>query len=200
MSTLTEETTSANLSGLQLLPWAKIMLDYTDAVIGSLPEDDAELDWRPSDAAATWYFSPREQAMHIVDERHDALSWITGDSTEGKMFLKEYGGTGKPWEFKPATREQILESCKAGRIALNQLLSKPHHELLETTDKLREEHQRVVAKLREDDKDEEADIREARGPGRIINTVLFIISHEQSHRSVLQHMLRLRGHEVVRYA
>lgn len=195
-----EEHIATELSGFQLLPWATIFLNYTDAIIGNLPEDDASLDWRPTDDAGTWHFSIREQAMHIVDERHDALSWITGEDAEGKMFLKEYGGTGKPWEFKPASREQIVESCKAGRQALNQLLSKPCPELLESTDKLRDEHQRVINKLREEGKDEEADIREARGPGRIINTILFIIAHEQSHRSVLQHMLRLRGHEVTRYA
>jgi hypothetical protein len=200
MSTLIEETVSAELSGLQLLPWAKIFLDYTDAVISSLPEDDTALDWRPTDAAGTWHFSLREQAMHIVDERHDALSWITGDDVKGQMFLQEYGGTGKPWEFRAATRDEIIASCKAGRLALNQLLSKPHIELLETSPKLTEEHQRVIDKLREDGKDDEADIREARGPGRIMNTVLFIVAHEQSHRSVLQHLLRLRGHEVVRYA
>ena len=199
MSTLLEEQNLTELSGFQLLPWAKTFFDYTDAVVNNLPEDDAALDWRPTDAAGTWYFSLREQAMHIADERHDAL-WIIGEDPKDKLFMQAYGGTEKPWEFRSGSRAEIVESLKAGRLLLNQLLSKPHGALLETTDRLRAKHREAIAKLREEGKEDDADLIEARGPARIINQVLFIIAHEQSHRSVLQTMLRQRGHAVARYA
>ena len=199
MSGMVEETSIADLSGFQLLPWAKTFLDYTDAVINSLPEDEDALDWRPTDAAGTWYFSIREQAMHIVDERHDAM-WLSGEDPQGHLFMQEYGGTQKPWEFRKGSRAEIIESLKAGRSLLNSWLSRPNQELLETTDRLREKHRTAVARLREEGKGDEADLLEVRGPSRIINSILFLIAHEQSHRSVLQHLLRQRGHEVTRYA
>jgi uncharacterized damage-inducible protein DinB len=200
MSTVLEHSDINPASAAQLLPWAKIFLDYTDSIISNLPESDADLDWRPTDDKGGWYFSIREQAMHIVDERHDALGWITGEQDDEKLFLKEYGGTEKPWEFKPASREQIVESLQAGRAALDDLLSGPPESLLETTDSLRRQHNEYIAKLREGGKEDEAKKREERGPGRIINTVLFIIAHEQAHRAVLQTMLRQRGHDVARMA
>jgi hypothetical protein len=199
MSTLIEETSVADLSGLQLLPWAKTFLDYTDAVVADIPEDDAALDWRPTDEAGSWYFSIREQAMHIADERHDAL-WLKGEDPKDRLFMQEFGGPSKPWVFRNGSRAEIFESLKEGRRLLNELLSKPHNELLETTDRLRIKHRDHIAKLRDEGKDEQADLLEARGPARIINQVLFLIAHEQAHRAVLQTMLRQRGHSVTRYA
>jgi len=196
---MTEETALADLSGLQLLPWAKIFLDYTDAIVNDIPEDEAALDWRPADDAGTWYFSIREQAMHIVDERHDVL-WLRGEDPKDRLFMQEFGGTAKPWDFKQGSRAEIIESLKEGRRLLNELLSKPHQELLGTTDRLRLKHRDQIEKLRDDGKDEQADLLEARGPARIINQVLFLIAHEQAHRAVLQTMLRQRGHTVTRMA
>jgi hypothetical protein len=77
-------------------------------------------------------------------------------------------------------------------------LAKPLVELLETSQNLVAEHEKILAQLREAGQDSSA--REARGPGRIINVLFFISAHEQSHRTVLQTMLRQRGHEVIRYA
>lgn len=186
------------LSAGQVLPWAKVFLNYTDEVVASIPEDDAGLDWRLTDEKGGWYFSIREQAMHIADTRHSALGWITGDDPAGKEFCTEYGGTGKPWEFKQASRAEILASLKAGREAVDAWLARPLSEILETTPKLIAEHEKLIAQLKADGKDTAE--REARGPGRIVNVLFFIASHEQSHRSVLQTMLRQRGYEVARYA
>ncbi|MDQ3024088.1 MAG: hypothetical protein M3R04_06865 [bacterium] len=196
MSTMQE----TELSALSILPWATMFLNYSDAVVADIPADDTSLDWRPTDAAGNWYLSIREQAMHIADERHDLLASITGTDAKDKLFMKEYGGTGKPWEFKPATRDEIIASMLAGRAALEDLLSQPQEKLLETTPALEAKYKEVVAKLRAEGKEEEAARREALGPSRLVNNVLFLVAHEQSHRSVLQTMLRQRGHKVTRYA
>lgn len=191
---------TADTSALQVLTWATTFLNYTDAVIGDLPAADAALDWRPADNAGGYYFSIREQAMHIADERHDMLGWITGASREGKLFLTDYGGTGKPWAFKSGSKAEIVASLQAGRAAVDALLARPMSELLETTPGLTARFEKALADMRAAGKDEEAAKREAAGPSRVLNIVLFLIAHEQSHRSVLQTMLRQQGHNVTRYA
>jgi len=198
MSVAVSETLPA--TALEVLPWAKWLMDYSDAVVNSLPENEAALDWRPTDDAGGWYLSIREQAMHIVDERLEVVSNITGQDFSGMMFLQDYGGTEKPWTFKPGTRAQIIESLKAGRAAADEMLSMPPAQLLESTDALRAKFSEWCEKLKEQGKDEELAKLQARGPGRIINMVMFLMGHEQSHRSVLQHLLRRQGHEVARLA
>lgn len=196
MSAQPQAVTELNLG--QLLTWCKVLLNYTDEVVANIPEDDAGLDWRPTDDKGGWYFSIREQAMHIADTRHSALGWITGEDAAAREFCTEYGGTEKPWEFKRASRAEILASLQAGREAVDAWLARPLSAALETTPNLVAEHEKILAQLKADGKD--ASEREARGPGRIINVIFFIVTHEQSHRSVLQSMLRQRGYEVTRYA
>jgi hypothetical protein len=182
----------------QSMPWAKIFLDYTDAVLGDLPDDDAALDYRPTDPQGAYVFSVREQAMHIADERLEALSWITGDAPDPGKFLLEYGGTDKPWQWRNGTRAEIIERAQQGRAALDAWLAKPRGTLFEVTDHIRSEFEKHNAKLLEGGKD--ISERLARGPAPVLNILLFVVAHEQSHRTVLQHMLRMQGHSVTRYA
>ncbi len=193
MSALPTELTAG-----QILAWSKVFLDYTDAVVASIPEDDESLDWRPTDERGGWYFNIREQAMHIADTRHDSLGEVSGTETEADDFCTEFGGTEKPWQFRNASRDEILARLKSGRELMDAWLAKPLSEVLETTPSLIVQYEKVLAQLREAGQDTTA--REARGPNRIINVLFFISAHEQSHRTVLQAMLRQRGHEVVRYA
>src|SRR4051812_41597185 len=104
MSKVVETAPVLDLTGAELLTWAKTLLDYSDAIVNDIPEDEAALDWRPTDEAGGWYFSIREQAMHIADTRHSALGWVTGEKTDALEFCTEYGGTGKPWTFRNASR------------------------------------------------------------------------------------------------
>jgi uncharacterized damage-inducible protein DinB len=184
------------LSGLQALPWAKQLLDYTDQVVGALTPD--LLGWRPGDGSQGWFFSAGELAMHIVDSRHDALLAIDGKDAEASWFIKEYGGAQKPWEFEAGTLEQIMERLRKGRAKFDGLLARPCESLMGTSPALIATYEEILAKLKA--KGEDATEREWRGPGRIMNTLMFYIAHEQSHRSVLQHYLRLAGADVPRLA
>src|SRR5690349_8942200 len=96
------------LTAGQVLAWSKMFFDYTDAVVANLPEDDESLDWRPADANGGYYFSIREQAMHIADTRHDSLGEVTGTETDSGDLCTEFGGIEKPWQFKKASRAEIL--------------------------------------------------------------------------------------------
>jgi hypothetical protein len=60
------------------------------------------------------------------------------------------------------------------------------------------EFQKHNAKLQADGQD--ISERLERGPGRLINVLFFIVAHETSHRTVLQHLLRMSGQKVTRYA
>lgn len=192
------QASAEQLSIGQVLPWATTFLNYADEIVGNIPADDAELDWRPDDGCGGWYFSIREQAMHIADTRHYILGSITGAESDANDFCIEYGGTDKPWQFKRASRDEIISRMQAGREALNAWLSQPASVLLESSESLVKQHEKVLTQLREAGKDTAE--REARGPSRVVNMLLFLVAHEQGHRSVLQNMLRQRGHAVVRYA
>jgi uncharacterized damage-inducible protein DinB len=199
MTTATETTSIVGLTGAQLLTWVAIFLNYTDAVLGDLPEDDAALDWRPTDEAGTWHFSIREQAMHIVDQRLEVMrDWIEGTDVADQLFQREYGANGAPWEFRSGSKAEILAVCKATREMLDTLLAQPAEGLLATSPGLVKQYEEGLAKMRADGKDTAE--REARGPARIVNILLFLVAHEQAHRAVLQTMLRQRGHTVTRYA
>jgi uncharacterized damage-inducible protein DinB len=192
------DTVAQELTAAQLLSWAKTFLDYTDAIVNDLPEDDESLDWRQTDDSGGWYFSIREQAMHIADTRHDAIGWITGEDTDEHDFCTEYGGVEKPWQFRKASRDEIIARMKSGRELVDSWLNRPHGVLMETSDHLIKQHEESIESLRKVTKDTSE--REARGPSLVINVILFLVSHEQSHRALLQNMLRQRGHKVTRYA
>jgi hypothetical protein len=186
------------LTVYQLIPWAKTFLQYTDDVLNALPEDEALLDYRPEDPAGGYVFSIREQAMHIADTRHDALGWISGADTDKDDFCTEYGGTGQPWQWKSATRAEILARNAAGRAAVDAWFNRPGAALFESSPHMIAEFAKTNAKLQADGKDIAE--RLARGPGRVINALFFLVAHEQSHRTVLQHLLRMSGQQAVRYA
>jgi hypothetical protein len=184
------------LTGQELLPYAQLMLDYTDTLLGELPTDEAELDWRPADSAGGWYFSLREQALHIVDFRFIVLGWITGDSFMNKTYFTEHGGADEPWQFKPSTHENIVASGKAGRAELDAMLVRPVPELLAPSPALEEQFAAGLQRMRAQGDDTGA--LEARGPRRAIDLIVFLLAHEQGHRALLQFQLRQRGHRVTR--
>jgi hypothetical protein len=166
--------------------------------MNDLPEDEAALDYRPVDPSGAYVFSIREQAMHIADTRHDALGWITGVDTDSEDFCIEYGGPDKPWQWKHATRVEILARHSAGREAIDAWLRQPQSDMLAVTSHMQAEFDKTNAELTADGKD--ISERLARGPAPVINVLLFVLAHEQSHRTVLQYMLRMSGQKVARHA
>jgi uncharacterized damage-inducible protein DinB len=182
----------------QVIPWAKTFLQYTDDVINDLPEDDAALDYRQVDPAGGYVFSVREQAMHIADTRHSAIGWLTGNPEDDDDFCTDYGGTDKPWLWKSASRDEIIARNKAGREKVEAWMNKPADAMFEVTAKTQQSFDEANAKLTAEGKD--ISERLARGPAPVINTLLFIVAHELGHRAMLQHLLRMSGHKVTRYA
>lgn len=178
------------------LPWVKVFLDYTDAVIQCLPEDSATI--RPVDPKGAFVFSAQEQALHIADERWDVLESITGEDHSARRFAEGYPGKDKPWLFKEASREQVLASLKDSRKQLDTLFMGPATSLNATTPALIKAHEKRLEALRAAGKDTAEAL--AKGPSTVGNMLLFLTTHEAGHRAVLQHMLRLHGVEVTRLA
>lgn len=186
------------LTCYQLIPWAKTFLQYTDDVINALPEDEAALDYRQADPQGGYVMSIREQAMHITDTRHSALGWLTGAADDADKFCIEYGGPDKAWQWQTATRDEIIERNTAGRAKLDEWFSKPGTALFETSPQIIAKFAERSAQLEAEGKD--ISERLAAGPQRVINALFFIVAHETSHRTVLQHLLRMSGQSTVRYA
>lgn len=184
------------LTGLQVMPYAKLFLDYTDKVVAGLPEDEAELDWRPTDAKGGYYFSLRERAIYISDMRFIVPAWIDGGDVSDKTFALSYGGPDEPWTFKPTTRAGILARNAEGRANVDSWLGRLTPEILGTSPTLEQEFEQQIAMFRE--KGEDTTARERRGPRRVIDLLLFLLAGEQRHMAVLQYMLRLRGYAVAR--
>jgi hypothetical protein len=181
---------------LEAVPWVKTLLDYTDKVVACIPENADTI--RPTDPNGGWVMSAFEQALHIVDERWELAGTLTGQDHRDRMFLQEYGGTAKPWRFKSATRAEVLDSLAGSRQLVDEVLGWPQSVLAEPTDGTRAAFQQRLAAMREQGKDTAQ--AEAAGPSTLINLLLFLNAHEQGHRAVLQHMLRMHGVEVVRLA
>ena len=68
---------AAQLTVGQLLPWATTFLKYADDVVNNIPEDDAALDWRPTDEQGGWYFSLASAAFTTLvgDPAGQRASW-----------------------------------------------------------------------------------------------------------------------------
>jgi hypothetical protein len=86
----------------QHLPWVNSTLDYTDRLVGLIPDD--MLDLRPVDPNGGFFFSLTEVAMHLADERRE-LARMLGGCTSREGFWTaaswETGGAGTPWQFHP---------------------------------------------------------------------------------------------------
>ena len=178
-------------------PWLGVLLNYTDAVCDALPDDDREI--RPEDPAGAFVFSALEQAMHIADQRWEFLKWLTGEDHTDRLFLKKYPGKQGTWEFRGAGREDVLYSLKSARSSMDELLEVlPAAAWNETTPELTRMHEKRMERARSEGI-ETADF-EQQGPSTLGNMVLFMVAHETGHRAVLQHMLRMAGIAVVRFA
>jgi uncharacterized damage-inducible protein DinB len=190
------EATSEAKTLLAEMPWIKTLLDYTDAVCQGLPEDADAL--RPVDPAGGFVFSAKELAAHIADERWSLCQAVTGEDHSANCFAGDYPGKDKPWLFRAATNGEILASLAAGRAKVDELLRLGAVAWHETTPGLVKQHAQRIAKLRAEGKDTAA--LEAKGPSTLGNILLFLVAHETGHRSVLQHLLRMHGVNVARFA
>lgn len=180
-----------------LIPWAINLLDYTDKVCSAV--NDSNAGWRTTDSAGNWYFSLLEQVMHIADTRFAILKWIGGEAAPvHEDWCTHYGGTDEIWTFRAGSAEEVLASLGAARAQIDALLDETGTELLEVTPALQATFDSRVAQMKEAGQDTGA--LEARGAAPVVNQLLFMIAHEQSHRSVLQHHLRISGNEVPRLA
>lgn len=179
-----------------ILPWVNVFLNYTDAVVQCLPEDSITI--RPVDPKGGFVFSAKEQVMHIADERWSVLEAVNGGDYSGRRFCSEYPGKAEPWTFRPASRDEILKSIKDSREQLDALFSGPAASLNATTPALVLAHEQHLAEMQAAGKDTTGAI--AKGPSSLGNMVLFLTTHEAGHRAVLQHMLRMHGAEVTRFA
>jgi uncharacterized damage-inducible protein DinB len=190
------EAPQAETTIYHALPWVKVFLDYTDAVVQGLPDDSAAI--RPVDPKDAFVFSAKEQAMHVADVRWDVLEWITGADHSQRRFAGDYPGKDKPWVFKEATRERILASLLDSRQQLDVLFSGPAAGLDASTPALIKAYEKRLDAMRTAGKDTAE--AQANGPSTLGNMLLFLTTHEAGHRAVLQHMLRLHGVEVTRLA
>lgn len=179
-----------------VMPWAKHMLDYTDQVCEGLTDENMTL--RPTDPSGGYFFSAAEQAMHIADSRWSFLGWIDGNDYSDREFAGDYPGKDKPWVFKPATCEEIKDSLKQSRARLDEILSGPSTGLLTAAPGTVKAHEEQLAKDKAAGKDTAE--KEAQGPNNMVDIICFLNAHEQSHRGVLQTILRMNGVEVSRVA
>lgn len=178
------------------LDWLNNFLFYTDEVCKSVGED--QFDARFTDPGGGYFFSAKELMMHISDSRWDVISWIDGGDHKDRLFVREFGGHEKPWEFRPdVTKAQITESLAGGKAEIEKVLARPETDALTVTESLRESFEKRIAALKEKGQDT-AEI-EAKGPSNIANVLMFLAAHEQSHRGELQWLMRTRGADVFRY-
>jgi uncharacterized damage-inducible protein DinB len=175
-----------------VMPWVTMTLDYTDKVCAAIPDD--KLDWRPTDPSGKWNFSLGEIAMHCADSRTMFARTLNGegDNEEGYwMKYPEEGGSEWKRLREPGSKQEILDSLKAGREMLNEWLNKPSSELLSVTDGHRKSFDDMLAKMREAGKDT-ADA-ERRGPANVNRSLMATACHEAGHRGALQTLLRQHG-------
>lgn len=180
----------------QIFTWKDRFLTYTDMVCSSVPEDvDA---FRPTDPKGGFVFSPLEQAAHIADTRWMFVEWMTGEDCKDRHFMREYGGTEKPWQFREITKDAVISSLKESREKVEEILLWPESKLAESTESLVKTHEAHRKQLQEAGKDTSE--LDAAGPNVVANVVMFTMAHEQAHRAVLQHMLRMNNVDVPRLA
>ena len=196
---MSAEQQSSSKSIRDSIPWLVTFLSYTDDVCKAVTE--ANRDWRMSDPQENWYLSLLEQVMHIADSRFDVLANIEDgleESATHQAWCTEFASIKAPWKFREAKVEDVLASLAQARTKIDAWLDQPAAELLAITDGSRKLFTKRIEDMKAGGKDTAA--LEKRGPTPVINMLLFLAAHEQSHRSLLQHHLRVSGNEVPRYA
>ncbi|MCC7477275.1 DinB family protein [bacterium] len=195
-NTTLNDMTAAQSSIGGLLPWARILLDYTDAVCGCVTEE--HWDMRPEGQGEGYWFSLGEFVMHLADSRREILGNISGEIEREKLWCSKYGGTSEAWQWRSGSRAEVLASLAEGRAMVDAWLARPASELGAATDASVSQWKARVEKIKAAGKD--ASAIEAAGPESVADCLMFLIGHEQSHRGALQALLRLHGLEVTRYA
>jgi len=191
-----EAATAATRTIAEELPWAVTMTGYTDQVCNSVTEENRGC--RPEDPSGGFFFSAAEQVMHIADTRWQMLGWLDGNDYSDRVFCNDYPGKDAEWQFRDAGLDEIKQSIADSRAKLDEWLGKPAAELQHSTPGLVQAHQQRIEAMRAEGKDT-AEL-EAKGPGKLANTILFLVAHEQAHRASIQLILRMHGAEVMRMA
>lgn len=178
----------------QELSWARTMMDYTDQVIASIPED--ALDLRFTDPKGGYFFSARELMMHIADSRWNATVSVSGEDVSDRQFLREYGGLEKPWKFADGNKGEIVAWLAEGRASVEALLERPADQMHSVSEHQLETHNQRIKARKEQGLDSSS--LEASGPPCLADVLLFLVAHEQAHRSELQWLMRAHGKDVHR--
>jgi hypothetical protein len=175
-----------------VLPWVTITLDHTDKVCRLIPED--KLDWRPPDPSGRWTFALGELAMHCADCRMLFARLLNNEEDLLKGWWLQ-APQNPPGEWKrlrePSGMQEILNSLRSGREALQPWLDRPAGELLAISEGQRASFEARLGKLRAEGKDT-AEF-ERRGPLTINGGLMGAACHEAGHRGTLQTLLRLHG-------
>ena len=173
------------------LPWLKMTMDYTDEIAALIPED--KLDWRPTDPSGRFCFSLGEIAMHCADTRQMFARQLANDESEDGYWSEGPNEEGV-WMFKaPASKQEILDSLKAGRELVERFMAEPVAKLLEPTEGTSKAHAKNIARLREAGKDSDVASAERRGPATYFRVLMATATHEAGHRGALQTLLRQQG-------
>jgi uncharacterized damage-inducible protein DinB len=90
------------------------------------------------------------------------------------------------------------QSERSARDLLEPFFELPLEQLGRPTAASQKAYDERLAKLKAEGKD--TSDHEKKGPQTVADCLLFLVGHEQSHRGVLQAMLRLHSLEVTRYA
>lgn len=197
-NTAPHEMTSAQGTIGGLLPWAKILLDYTDAVCNCVSVEHWNLRPKGEGEGEGYWFSLGELVMHLADSRREIIGNISGEIDREKLWCSKYGGTAAPWEWRSGSREEVLASLAAGRALVEAWFERPGSEIAAPTESSAKQWKERLERMKAAGKDTAA--VEAAGPQSVADCLTFLIGHEQSHRGVLQALLRLHGIEVTRYA
>ena len=173
----------------EALPWATLIMDYTDKIAALVPDD--LLDWRPEDPSGKFSFSLAEIIMHCADARLMFSRQLTGEDTE-EGYWSAGPGEGDVWLFKDYSgKQELIDSLDSSRALLESWLDRPGAALTEVPDSCRQAFERHLAKMRE--KGEDTSVLEKRGPANIVRVMMAVAAHESGHRGTLQTALRLKG-------
>lgn len=177
--------------------WAiNVMLDYTESIAAYVPRD--KLDWRPQYPAGDYAFSLGEQVKHIADTRIFVANNLNVEPAAYEKWAGEYPGKNGAWTFREGSYEEVMESLKYSRSLIDPWTVKPFTEILLPTPGTRAAFEKQLSRMREAGEDTAAE--ETEGPGTLASWLLFLVAHENGHRTVLQTLLRQAGVAVERLA
>ena len=173
-----------------------VMLDYTHRIAGYVTPE--LIDWRPDSPKGDYFFSIGEQLKHITDTRVYAVEMLSGEKIDYKRWAGDYPGRDEAWQFRDGSFEEIMERLEFSRQLVQPWIEMSFSAMLLPTEGTRRSYEEQLAGLKE--KGEDTAMLEAKGPGTLASTILFLVAHENGHRAVLQTMLRLAGADVERLA